>query len=173
MTTTETIKNRRSIRKFTDKNISENDLLSLKEAILRSPSSRGRNPWKFYFVQNGELLEKLSQCKESGAAFIADANLAVVVCGDENICDVWIEDCSIASIILQLTAHSIGLGTCWVQVRGRNYSNEISSEKFIQTSLNIEKNLRVLSMIAIGHPAETKTPHEYGELQFDKITDIK
>jgi len=172
METIETIRNRRSVRKFTDEEIGENDILLLKEALLRSPSSRNRNPWKFYFVQNKELLKKLSLCKPSGADFVSQAKLAVVVCGDENVCDVWIEDASIASVILQLAAHSIGLGTCWVQIRNRRYNEETFSQDYIKNLLNIENNLQVLSIIAIGRPAQTPKPLEYDNLQFDKIKDV-
>lgn len=172
METIETIRKRRSVRKFTDEEICQNDISLLKEALLRSPSSRNRNPWKFYFVQNKELLQKLSLCKPSGADFVSQAKLAVVVCGNENVCDVWIEDTSIASVILQLAAHSIGLGTCWVQIRNRRYNEEVLSQDYIKNLLNIENNLQILSIIAIGHPAQTPKPLEYGELQFDKIKDI-
>ncbi|MDR0303993.1 MAG: nitroreductase family protein [Chitinispirillales bacterium] len=172
MDTIETIRNRRSVRKFTDENISKTDLLTLKEALLRSPSSRGRNHWSFYFVQDKESLKKLSESKADGSTFIKDAKLAVVVCGDENICDVWIEDCSIASTILQLTAHSLGLGSCWIQIRNRNHSDKTSSEEFVKNLLNIKENVRVLSIIAIGYPAQKTIPLDYSKLEFDKIKDI-
>jgi nitroreductase len=123
-------------------------------------------------VQNKELLQKLSICKPNGAEFVSGAKLAVVVCGDENIGDVWIEDASIASIILQLTAHSLGIGSCWVQIRNRRYDDKTFSQDYIKNLLNIENNLQILSIIALGHPAETKKPLEYEQLQFDKIKDI-
>ena len=59
------------------------------------------------------------------------APLAVVICADETLNDAWIEDCSIASILLQLTAQSIGLGSCWIQIRNRMYSEKISLLKNI------------------------------------------
>jgi hypothetical protein len=40
---------------------------------------------------------KLSSAKESGSGFLSNAPLGVVVCGEENESDVWIEDCSIFS----------------------------------------------------------------------------
>lgn len=172
METIETIRNRRSVRKFSGEEISQSDISLLKEALLRSPSSRNRNPWKFYFVRNKELLQKLSICKPDGAQFVADADLAVVVCGDENVCDVWIEDASIASVVLQLAAQSLGLGSCWVQIRNRKYDDAVFSQDYIKNLLGIENNLQILSIIALGHPAQTPKPREYGELQFDKIKDI-
>ncbi|MCL2844823.1 MAG: nitroreductase family protein [Chitinivibrionia bacterium] len=173
METIETIKTRKSVRKFGDKDISQTDIAALKEALLYSPTSRNRDTWNFYFVHTPALLQKLAHCKEDGSALINGAKLAVVICGDENICDVWIEDASISSIILQLAAHSLRLGSCWVQVRGRNHNNDTTAEKYVQELLNIPANHRVLSIVALGYSAETQFPRENKKLRFDKITDIR
>jgi hypothetical protein len=45
--------------------------------------------------------------------------IGIVVCGDRTQSDVWIEDCSIASILAQMASQSLGLGSCWIQVRNR------------------------------------------------------
>jgi nitroreductase len=95
----ELLRKRRSIRKFKKERIDPVRLNELKEAALRSPSSRGIKPWKFFFVQDAEVIKRLSFCKEYGSAHLKDAPLAVVVCGDETASDVWIEDCSIAALI--------------------------------------------------------------------------
>jgi len=165
----EILRTRRSIRKYEKKTIDKNMLDILKEALLRSPSSRGINPWTFIFVDDRNLLQHLSQAKEHGSGFLKDAELGIVICGDETKSDVWVEDCSIASIVLQLTAHSLGLGTCWIQIRKRSYTKEISSEKYIQELLNIPEHVRVECMVSIGYPAQIKTPLPFRRLDFDKI----
>ena len=141
----------------------------LKEALLRCPSSRGINPWTFIFVDDRDLLQRLSLAKEHGSGFLKDAALGVVICGDEIKSDVWVEDCSITSIVLQLTAHSLGLGTCWIQIRKRPYTKEISSEKYIQELLNMPEHMRVECIVSIGYPAETKIPIPFKRLDFDKV----
>lgn len=97
------LRKRRSIRKYKGRTIEEGIIEQLKEAALRSPSSRGINPWRFFFITDKAVLEELSRAKEQGSSFLKGASLGVAVCADENESDVWIEDCSIASIILQLT----------------------------------------------------------------------
>jgi len=97
------------------------------------------------------------------------APLAVVVCADETKNDVWVEDCSIASILLQLTAQTLGLGSCWIQIRKRMYSDELSSEKYIQNVLNIPENYRVLSIITMGYAEKQRDGKPFQELQFEKI----
>jgi nitroreductase len=150
------LRSRRSIRKFESSSIAPEKISLLKEALLRSPSSRGRNPWEFIFIQNPETLKKLAQAKEHGGEFLDGTPLGVVVLGDETVTDVWIEDCSIAAIIIQLTAHDLGLGSCWVQIRNRNNVSGEPAEQVIQRLLNIPKEKKVLAIIGIGKPAETK-----------------
>jgi nitroreductase len=165
----EILRKRRSIRKYRETAIDSQALEVIKEALLRSPSSRGINPWTFIFVDQKELLRRLSQAKEQGAQFIKDAALAIVVCGDETKSDVWVEDCSIASIVAHLVTQSLGLGSCWCQIRNRSHSKEKSAEKYIQELLHMPENLRVLSIISIGVPAEAKTPIPAEHLDFTKI----
>jgi nitroreductase len=165
----EVLRQRRSIRKFKKDRIDQTIIDELKEAVLRSPSSRGNRPWKFFFVQDAEAIARLSRCKESGSAFLRDAPLAVVVCGDETVSDVWIEDCSIAAIIVHLAAVSLNLGGCWIQVRSRRYNAETTSEDYVRNILGIDHPLRVLAIVAIGLPDEVKVGHSYKSLNHEKV----
>lgn len=165
----EILRNRRSIRKYTNQPVEKEKNEILKEAVLRSPSSKNINPWEFIFVTEPETLQKLKDCKPHGITPLETAPLAVVICADETKNDVWIEDCSIASILLQLTAQSLGLGSCWVQIRNRQHSEKISSEKYIQQLLNIPEKYRVLSVIAIGYPVSARKVKTFEELEFEKV----
>lgn len=169
MTFIDILRNRRSIRKYTDQKIEPEKIELLKEAVLRSPSSKNIDPWEFVFVDNSEILLKLKQCKQHGATPLETAQLAVVICADENKNDVWVEDCSIASILLQLTAQSLDLGSCWIQIRNRVFSEQITSEKYVQDLLSIPDNFRVVSIVSLGYPAKTREGKPMSELQFEKI----
>jgi len=163
------LRNRRSIRKYTEQPIEQDKLDILKEAALRSPSSKNINPWEFIFVDDKETIGRLKECKPHGIMPLKTAPLAIVVCADETKNDVWIEDCSIASILLQLTAQSLELGSCWIQIRNRMHSGELSSEKHIQKLLGMPENYRVLSIVAIGYPDQQRAGKPFEELQFEKI----
>ena len=165
----EILRNRRSIRKYTEQSIEKEKTDVLKEVVLRSPSSKNINPWEFIFIDNPKIIQELKACKSNGTTAFETAPLAVVVCADESLNDVWIEDCSIASILLQLTAQSLGLGSCWIQIRNRMHSEDLSAEKYIQELLGIPEVFRVLSVVTIGYPAKTREGKPYDELQFDKI----
>ncbi|WP_299579048.1 nitroreductase family protein [uncultured Sunxiuqinia sp.] len=165
----ELLRSRRSIRKFTSEPVAPKKLEQLQEAVLRSPSSKNGNPWEFIFIDDPKLIQQLSQCKPHGAAFLEKAPLAVIVLADENKGDVWVEDCSIASILLQLTAQSLDLGSCWVQVRKRQHNQEQTAEQYIQHLFQLPENFRVLSIIAIGNPAQTRQGKPSEELEYHKI----
>jgi nitroreductase len=127
--------------------------------VLRSPSSRCLDPWEFIFVTDKSLLARLAEAKPHGSHYLRDAALGVVVLGDEEKADTWIEDCSIASIILQLTCEHLGLGNCWVQIRMRDFDQTTSAEDRVRQILNIPGHLRVESIISIGHPAKFPKGH--------------
>lgn len=114
----------------------------------------------------------LSRAKESGSGFLKDARLGVVVYADENESDVWIEDCSIAAIILQFTGLSLGLGSCWIQIRNRMYRDDRSSEDYIREVLNLSKSMRVESIISFGYPDEEKPPVPKEQLDYHKVVSM-
>lgn len=169
----EILRNRRSIRKYTSQSVENEKTAILKEAVLRSPSSKNINPWEFIFIDDKEIIRELKSCKPHGTTPLETAPLAVVVCADETKNDVWIEDCSIAAILLQLTAQSLELGSCWVQIRNRMHSENRSSEEFIQKLLGIPVNFKVLSIVTIGYPAKPRVGKPFEELQFEKIRNNK
>jgi nitroreductase len=163
------IQKRRSIRKYLEKSVEVEKIDALIEAALRSPSSRGFNPWEFVVVTDKTLLEKLSKAKPHGASFLQNAPLGIVVCADPEKCDVWVEDTSIASIVIHLMADSVGLGSCWIQIRKRMHDQTKTADAYIRDLLNIPENLSVESIVAIGYPAEKKPPHRKEELQYKKV----
>lgn len=163
------LERRRSIRQFQDKPVEKEKVDHLVECMLRSPSSRGRNPWEFVVVDDKETLQALAKAKPHGAGFIKNAPLAIAVCADPERCDVWVEDCSIASIILHLAATDLGLGSCWVQLRLRENVNGRPAGEYAADLLGLEKGLEVEAVIAIGYPAEEKKGHEKEELLWNKI----
>jgi nitroreductase len=165
----ELLRARRSIREYTGRPLEPEQLELLKEAVLRSPSSRNLDPWEFIFVDDRQLLNKLAVCKPHGADFLAQAALGIVVCGDSRESDTWIEDCAIASILVQMVAQSLGFGSCWIQVRNRKFDNETTSEQYIQRLLQIPEHIKVESVIALGDPSEKRKPLSRAELKDTKV----
>ncbi len=165
----ELIKKRRSMRKFTNEELTQEQVVSLMKAALMAPTSKRSNAWQFVVVDNKELLKKLSLCKEQSAQFIADAALAIVIVADPLASDVWIEDAAIASIYIQLQAEDLGLGSCWVQVRERFTASGIPSNDYVHEVLDLPLQLQVLSIIAVGHKGMERKPFDESHLQWEKI----
>lgn len=164
------IQKRRSIRKYQKKTIEPDTIQTLVEAALRSPSSMGYNPWEFVLVDDADLLDKLSKAKLHGSGFIKNAPLGIVVCADPERSSVWVEDASIACTYIQLAAESLGLGSCWIQIRERMHDQTKTAEAYISEVLSIPKKLKIEAMIAIGYPDEKKEPHKKEELQWRKAS---
>ncbi len=163
------IQKRRSIRRFLAKPVEGEKIEMLIEAALRAPSSRGLNPWEFIVVTERDLMEKLSSVKTDGSEFLKNAPLGIVVCADAGKCDVWVEDCSIASTFIFLASESIGLRSCWIQIRERMHNETTTSEAYVAEVLDIPSRLKVESIIAVGYPDEKKPPHKKEELQYEKV----
>ncbi|MDP4095151.1 MAG: nitroreductase family protein [Bacillota bacterium] len=163
------LKTRRSIRKFQKREVEKDKVDILLKSALLSPTSRSGRPWEFIAVTDRVLLEKLSKSKEHGSSFLADAPLGIVVIADHEKSDVWVEDASIASIIIQLSAQSIGLGTCWIQVRERFAAGGVKAEDYIRETLLIPDRYSVECIVAAGYPAEEKSPYTDGELLYDRL----
>lgn len=166
----EILRSRRSIRKYEARTIEPEKLDILKEAVLRSPSSRARQPWHFIFIEDKDLIEKLARSKEHGSSFLSGAPLAIVFCADEGTSDVWIEDCSIATTIAHLTAQSLGLGSCWIQIRKRTHDGKRTAEDYIKDLLSVPDHLQVETILAVGYPAEGKGPVPLESLDYSRIS---
>lgn len=165
----ELLRARRSIRSYTPAPIDTATVELLIEALLRAPSSRNINPWEFVVVDDRALLTRLSRAKEHGSAFLKGAQLGIVVCADDTTSDVWVEDCSIASILVQMAALSLGLGSCWIQIRQRRHDARSTAEEYIQKLLGLPEHVRVQAIISIGHPALIREPLRADELEYFKV----
>ena len=100
---------------------------------------------------------------------LAGAPFAIIVIADQESSDVWIEDASIAAAIIQLTAQDLDLGSCWIQIRERFHSKQVTAEEYIREVLGIPEQYSVECMIAVGYPGEEKKPYEEDLLPYQKL----
>ncbi|HPW66728.1 MAG TPA: nitroreductase family protein [Salinivirgaceae bacterium] len=152
------LNHRRSVRSFTNEQLTDSQILELKNSVLKVPSAKSIYPWKLYFITNKEKIEILSRFKSS-SGFIKQAPLHVVVTADTSLSDMWIEDCSIVATYLLLKAVDLGLGACWLQVRNRQHNDKISARQYILNHLDLSETFGIECIIAIGHPESEPVPH--------------
>lgn len=161
--------NRRTIRKYKDQEVEKEVIDKIVKAALTSPSGRNIKPWELIVVTDKDILAKLGKARDNISAPMTDAGFGVVVVANPKLTDIWIEDASIMATIIQLTSESLGLCSCWIQVRERLNANKENVENPIKEVLNIAANYRVECMLAIGYPNEEKKPHHEETLTYDKV----
>ncbi len=165
----ELVQQRRSHRKFTEEEISAEDVQLLLRAALMSPTSKGQRSWQFVVVDDKLKIEKMSDAKEQGSQFLKEAPLCIVVLGDPMQNDCWIEDGSIAAYSILLQAEDLGLGACWVQMRARGLNDGTPANTVIRGILDIPENLDVLCVIGIGHKGMVRQPQNEERLKWENV----
>jgi nitroreductase len=141
------IRTRRSIRRYTGDPVSEEDINRILEAGRWAPSASNNQPWKFIVLRSPEVRKKLAATLAWGK-FISQAVLGIAVVIDETASTHAVEDGAAATQNMLLESHSLGLGACWIGTYGSPH--EASARKV----LNVPEDERLLSVIAIGRPAE-------------------
>ncbi|MCM1033112.1 MAG: nitroreductase family protein [Odoribacter sp.] len=160
---------RHSIRRYTDEEISAEDVKTILEAALLAPSSKSKRPWQFVLVDDKNMLDRLAECKANGTRPISSCALAIVVTASPEDTDMYIEDMSIAAAYMQLQATALGLGACWIQVRGRFTADGEDAEDIVRDLLDIPHNMLVECIITVGHPDEERRPVDPSKLLWEKV----
>lgn len=163
------LKKRRSIRKYLNKPIEKSEIEIILKSILRAPRGNNLDSVKVIYIDDKDIIKELSKSKKSGAQLLENAPGCLIILGNEKVTDVWIEDASIATTIAHLSATSLNIGSCWIQIRNRITKAGQSSEDYIQELLGIPTHLRVEALIALGYPAEHKKGHEDESLLFKNL----
>jgi nitroreductase len=164
-----TIQNRRSCRKFLNKDIEKEKVDQLIQAALWSPTSKNNRPWEFILIKDPERLNQISQCKPHGSAFLKQCNLAIIIIADPIKSDVWVEDCSVTASYIQLAAEELGLGSCWVQIRLRDYNETQSAGTYIKELLQVPGSYEVASIIGLGYKEKERRAYSENDLLMEKI----
>ncbi|MFW6376293.1 MAG: nitroreductase family protein [Thermoplasmatota archaeon] len=159
------IRKRRSVRKYTDKKVSDEEIFEILKAAFYSPSASNRRPWHFIVVRDDEKKSKLAKTHK-WSSMVADASVIIIVCADEEEASRWIEDASIATEHMHLKAQELGLGSCWIAVRSEDTKKR---EDYVSDLLDIPENIRVLCLLPIGYPDEKKSEHDDEEIIENRI----
>ena len=163
------MRSRRSIRKYTEEEIPEESLTKILQAGLLSESGKAKRPWEFIVVKDKAMLDELAGCREGGVAMLKEAKCAIVVIGDAEAQDVWVEDCSVAMTNMHLMAHALGLGSCWVQGRLREAPDGRATEEYVRDLLKFPAPFRLLAILSIGIPESHPKPRALDQLPVAKI----
>ena len=156
----EVFRNRRSVRKYTDRQISDEDLQKILSAGLLVPSGKGLKPWQAVVIRDAETLKALEGCRKGGAKMLQTATCAVAVFSDKNMTDTYIEDSSLFMGYMHLMASSLGIGSVWLQIRLRPSDQEgVTSEEFVRSVLSVPDNMMPEAILVMGYPESVPEPN--------------
>ena len=163
--------NRRSVRKYSSEPVTEDQIKDIVTAALLSPSGHSKYPCEFIVVRDRRTLDQMTHCRVGVAKMLNNASCAIVVIADRDKSDTVIEDSAIAMMNMHLMATSLGLGSCWIQLRLRTSEDWKDSEIFIRELLNIPENYLCQAILSIGNLERMPKPHDVNSLDYRKIHD--
>ncbi|ABR46985.1 nitroreductase [Alkaliphilus metalliredigens QYMF] len=149
---------RRSIRKYKDQPVEEEQIQKMLRAAMYAPSAGNEKPWHFVIVKDRNKLNDITSFHPH-TQMLKEAPLGIMVCAD--VSDVkydgafWVQDiaASVQNILLQ--GEELGLGTCWCGV----YPREELVESFSKLA-ELPEHIIPVAVIAVGHPAEEREVRE-------------
>jgi nitroreductase len=150
MDVSQAIRGRRSIRRFESRDIPDDKLTEVLEAGRWAPSASNFQPWRFIVVRDEKVRKELARVSSYGK-FMAQAPVVIAVMVDPSRSNHPVEDGAAATQNMLLAAHSLGLGSCWIG------SFDSIWEDQAKKVLGIPGDNRLLSLIAMGYPAEKGT----------------
>jgi nitroreductase len=150
------IRKRRTIRKFTDQEVSQEQIELLLEMGMYAPNRLNRQPWHFIVIQDKRKQKEFADFLRVHS-YLEDASAVIVACATSNVSTTWAMDVSAAIENMMIAATALGLGTAWV---GAPDSVTWSMfEEFVRDSLSIPIDVRVVALVSVGYPAKERPPH--------------
>ena len=151
----EILHKRRSTRKFLPTLPEKEKLERIVEMALSAPSSRNTRSTRLMVVTDKSLLEKMSGMRDYGSAFMKDATAAIVVMGDKEASDLWLDNCVITATILQLAVVDEGMASCWVHINDRPCLKDEpegrKADDYLRELLDLPERYGLLCAVALGY----------------------
>lgn len=154
------ILNRRSIRKYQEKEVPKEVIKQLLQAAMNAPSACNQQSRHFILIDDQEILIKLSEI-HGGYHTIAKAPAVIVVCGEPDLAvlkSFWEHDCAAAAENILIAAEALGLGAIWMGVNPAPEAKEEAAK--VCRYLSLPEHIKPFSIIACGYPAETIPPRD-------------
>ncbi len=142
---------RRSVRRFTKKQVEQEKLEKILRAAMQAPSAGNQQPWEFIVVKGKENLEKLSEYNPY-ASSLKGANLGIIVLANKDrlkYADYYQQDLAAVTQNIQLQATELSLGSVWYGT-----APEKQRMDYIIKMYNLKDNLIPFSVVAIGYPED-------------------
>lgn len=150
------IRKRRTIRKFTDEDVSEEQVEALLEIAMCAPNRLDSQPWHFVVIRDKKLQNQMADLLRVHP-YLEQAPVVIAVCGLPQKSATWIMDVSAATENMLLAATALGLGAAWVGAPDTVMWD--LCEEALCDALAIPLDVRIPALVAVGHPAQERPPH--------------
>ncbi len=160
----EAIRKRRTVRSFTDEEVSEDQVETILEMAMYAPTYMNRKPWHFVVVRDKELQQRLGETL-GVRPYIQQAAAVIAVYGDPKVSNTWDLDGCAAIENMLIAATAMGLGSAWAGSPGNVAWG--AAEDLMKDALKVPDGFRALSLVCLGHPAKMVVPHTRDE-RYDK-----
>ncbi len=152
-TADELLKERRSVRQFTEQPLDDHLILQTLELCRWAPSARNRQPCQYTVIRNREVIDNLARVRSQSSSPIGSAPVAVAVSADPALSNRFVQDGCIAATYLMLAAETLGLGSCWIADMDRDEIKEL---------LGLPLNHYIATVTPLGYPrAATEPPDRH------------
>jgi len=146
------IQKRREISKFLDKQIPEKLIEQVLNAGYLSPAGNNLPSRELILVQKPEMLRHLSKATPF-VTWLEGSAVAIVITGRPDISKYWLQDASISSGFIWLSATELGLGTAFGAIyHAEDASESKERESYVQEALSIPHDRRVVAILGLGYP---------------------
>jgi len=156
----ELFRKRRTIRRFTAEDVSDEALQAVLEAASVAPSRLDRRPLHYVLIRDKATKAKIAEALRV-RPYIEEAPVLVAVCADPAVSVTWELDASAAIENLLLAATALGLGGAWVGSKGSVLWEQ--AIEVLHSVVGVPAGITVASLVCIGHPGEEKRAYEPGE----------
>lgn len=150
------IRRRRTVRKFTDQEVSREQIDLLLELAMCAPNRLNRQPWHFVVIRDKAMQKRFADFLRIHS-YLEDAAAVIVACANPQVSTTWAMDVSAAVENLMIGATALGLGTAWVG--SPDTVTWSMFEEAVRDSLAIPIDVRVVALVALGYPAKEPVPH--------------
>lgn len=152
---------RRTVRRYTDEAVSNQEIAEVLQAGLEAPSYLDRRPQHFVVIRDKEIQKQLGAIL-GVRPYVQDASVVIALLGDPRASVTWDLDLAASAENMLIAASGLGLGAAWAgNPRGAAWDDRVAQMREL---LGVPDVFGMLGLISVGHPAEAKAPHTRDEV---------
>ncbi|MGA7626931.1 MAG: nitroreductase [Methanoregula sp.] len=173
--TLDTIYGRRSVRKYADKDVSDEIIREIIRAGTYAPTAVNKQPWRFVVIKNRKLIDELDEkAKKIFVSMFKDSTIPELAVYAKNLAKPEVRilyeapvfilvftspdamnehDCALAAENMMLAAHSLGIGSCWIGLAAG-----LGTDEAFLKEAGVPKDHKLVATLIFGYPAKGALP---------------